>query len=106
MTRRRRDRAGGRARTERGVDVRGRGRIGGPAAEVPAPSSEALTGVSQKSTPADPAAGTGPADGTGIAADAPTDPPSPLGPVSILVVFIGAALLGARLVARRLARAP
>jgi len=78
----------------------------GPAAEVPAPSSEALTGVSQKSAPADPAAGAGPADGTGIAADAPTDPPSPLAPVSVLVVFIGAALLGARLVARRLARAP
>ena len=76
-----------------------------PAAEVPAPSSEALTGVSQKSTPADPAAGTGPADSTAVTADASTAASSPLGVLSLVIVFIGAALVGARLVARRSARA-
>ena len=77
-----------------------------PAAEVPAPSSEALTGVSQKATPADPAAGTGPADATTVTADASTTASSPLGVLSLVIVFIGAALVGARLVARRSARAP
>ena len=77
-----------------------------PAAEVPAPSSEALTGVSQKSTPADPAAATGPADATDVMADASTTASSPLGVLSLVIVFIGAALVGARLVARRSARAP
>jgi hypothetical protein len=77
-----------------------------PAAEVPAPSSEALTGLSQKSTPADAAAGTGPADETAIAVDASTAASSPLGALSVVLVLLGIALVAARLVARRSARAP
>ena len=69
-------------------------------------SPDAQTGLSQKTGPADAAAGTAPADGTTVAADASDAGSSPFGPLSILVVFIGCALLGARLVARRLARAP
>ena len=71
-----------------------------------APSGNANTGISQKASPADNAVGTGPADGTTIAADAPDTGSSPLAALSVLVVFLGCALLGARLVARRLARAP
>ena len=55
---------------------------------------------------ADPAAGTGPADATTVTADASTTASSPLGVLSLVIVFIGAALVGARLVARRSARAP
>ena len=74
------DRPGGRARAERGCDVRRVARRPPPRSRHP--SSEALTGVSQKSTPADPAAGTGPADRTDVAADASTTASSPLGALS------------------------
>ncbi|HEU0244115.1 MAG TPA: hypothetical protein VFQ75_09435, partial [Candidatus Limnocylindrales bacterium] len=75
-------------------------------AMLAAPSADAQTGLSQKTAPDDGAAGAAPADGT-LTADATADAgSSPLVPLSVAVVFVGCALLAARLVARRLARAP
>jgi hypothetical protein len=70
------------------------------------PSSDASTSLSQKAAPVDVSAGAAPGDGAVNDADASTAGPGPLGVLSLVVVFIGCALLGARLVARRLARAP
>jgi anti-sigma factor RsiW len=71
-----------------------------------APSEDANTGLAQKSSPTEPAASAAPADGTTIAAAAPETGPSPLGALSLVVVLLGGALLGARFVARRLASGP
>ena len=75
-------------------------------AMLAAPSPDAETGLSQKTAPVDNAAGAAPADGA-VTADSTTNAgSSPLGALSLVVVFLGCALLAARLLSRRLARAP